>query len=160
VGWNIFLSISFSSICNVPCDWLVEEVDTIIREAHTSRHPTQGSLQWSQNPVTGPYPGPVNPVHTFPSYFFSMYSIKIHFNITLSPTHVFQVTFSFRFPTKMLSAFLTSLIRATCPAHPTILNSITRIMISEVITAKIQMLIFWVLWRLQYGGNAFFQNTG
>jgi hypothetical protein len=38
----------------------------------------EGPLQSSQQPTTGPYPEPLNLIHTFTLYFF-----KNHFNIIL-----------------------------------------------------------------------------
>jgi hypothetical protein len=41
----------------------------------------EGSLSWSQEPFTGPYPEPDHPVHTTSSYLS-----KIDFNIIHPPT--------------------------------------------------------------------------
>jgi len=40
--------------------------------------------------------------------------------------YIFQALLTFRFINQILCAFLFSLIRATCPAHPVLLDMITR----------------------------------
>jgi hypothetical protein len=83
----------------------------------------EGSLPCSQGPSTGPYPEPDKSVHTTPSYLS-----KIHFHLRLGlPSGLFPSGF----PTKILYAFLFSLIRATCLAHLILLYLIILIIFGE-----------------------------
>jgi hypothetical protein len=79
----------------------------------------RGSLPCSQKPTTGPYPEPINPVHIAPFYFYKIHLILIFSHLCL-PSGPFPSGFS----TKMLYAFLFSLMLATMPclSHPPSLN--------------------------------------
>jgi hypothetical protein len=73
----------------------------------------EGSITSSQEPATGPYPEPINPMHTIPSYHS-----KIHFHI-VHPLRLGLPSglFPSGNPTNIIYAFNFSPIRATCPVH-------------------------------------------
>jgi hypothetical protein len=73
----------------------------------------KGSLSFSQQPTTGPYPESGSLVHVLISYFF-----KIHFNIYL---YLFLPLVS---SNKILYAFLVCPIYATVPMHLFLLDLI------------------------------------
>ena len=84
----------------------------------------EGSLPHSQVPATCPYPDPDNPVHATPSHFLKIYlKISSHLHQGLPSGFI-----SSDFPTKTP---LLSPIRATYPAHLTLLDFITRTILGE-----------------------------
>jgi hypothetical protein len=86
----------------------------------------KGSLQCSQKPAIGPYPGPdsCSQCHSIIS--------KVHFNIILPLSFsLHRGLFPSDFPTNVLYAFLFSTIRPTCPAHLIHLDLIILIILGE-----------------------------
>jgi len=84
----------------------------------------QGSLPCSQEPATFPYPQLDKFSLTQPLYFF-----RIHFNIILLSTYIFQVDFLLQIFHQ--NAFPFSLTRPTCLAHCILLDLITSVFCEE-----------------------------
>jgi hypothetical protein len=88
----------------------------------------EGSSPYTQQPATRPYPEPdqssLRPPH--PTSRRSILILSSHLRLGL-PSGLFPSGF----PTKALYAPLLSPIRATCPAHLSLLDLITRMIFSE-----------------------------
>jgi hypothetical protein len=100
-------------------------VSSIVHVFHLRKQPTnlltnsvapepECSSPYSQEPATGPYPEPTGctlhlPQPIYPIYILIPFS-HLHFDL---PSGLFPSGF----PTKNLYTFLTSPMRATCPAH-------------------------------------------
>ena len=100
----------------------------VLSESRNSPHfmEPEGSLPHSQVPATCPYPEPARSVHT-PTFHF----LKIHLNVILPSTPgSSKWSLSLRFLHQNPVSPLPSPIRATCPAHPILLDFITRTILS------------------------------
>jgi hypothetical protein len=86
------------------------------------------SLSFSLEPSTGPYPEPgqSNPYHPIISLLRSILKLFTYQRLGL-PSGLLPSGF----PIKILYAFLFSPIRATCPAHRTLLDLIILIILGE-----------------------------
>jgi hypothetical protein len=94
---------------------LIKKYPTFFMEA-------EGSSPYSQKPAMDPMPSQLNPVLPIDPYI-----PKVQFNVILPPTHLRLPCglFPSSLPTKTLSTSLLSPMRATCPAHFTLLDLIT-----------------------------------
>jgi hypothetical protein len=88
----------------------------------------EGTLPWLQEPATGPYPKP-RQIPSMTSHLISLRSVLI----LSSHLHVYLPSgfFPSGFHTKILHAFLFSLMRATFPAHLIMFDMIILIIFGE-----------------------------
>jgi hypothetical protein len=73
-----------------------------------------GSLPRSKEPVTGPHPEAINPVHTLHSFNLT--------SILKFSSHPLNDRFPSGLPNKILHAFMKSPMHSICPVHPILMK--------------------------------------